>query len=496
MDNQENKKNNGGIEGSIFRSPLTVFLAFVLGIWSLFSVFLYPAVTTPWSNQAFLDLPFLQMIEVILSWYLSPLVIYLMITVLIGLVLAYQFTSNYFSYIHGNSIGLNSTSPFWIWVFGIPAHDIVNIGIKSMQDRRIHLLEEVGGPSKISIGAENAIIVESPHKAVQIVGPTMNLPGGCFIFRNFEILKHVVDLQNQTFRLDIDTRTKDGMRIFFKDIRITYSIDRDSQPITLTRPYPYDSHSIYHLFYQNPLNDIARIFEETIKQEIVSMVRQYKSDVFHPTSGGDLVNEQINYSTPSASGFRKRKKYEFLLQNPKIAFQNNHLKRKSLFYGRIHKGFYRPFLDTSSVKSGNIFPRQNIQKENPEALIKNIGSHLEKRMREMGFQIYLCSFGSIELSDMRKSNLSSEIENSNNWRSTELADPIRLQKSAEQKEILSIIKTMGDLQSQHANQEIINTLRSFIETNSKGKKDQKRINDRPVITACKNIDQHPTDKKI
>ncbi len=108
----------------------------------------------------------------------------------------------------------------------------------------------VGGPGWIQVNLENMAVFERRDGTPHLIGPTRDKPGNVETIHSFERLREVIDLreQDQLFKgFPVEGRTRDGISLTVKYVRIIYSVLRD--PKGPPNEYSFDKAGIEHLVY-------------------------------------------------------------------------------------------------------------------------------------------------------------------------------------------------------------------------------------------------------
>jgi hypothetical protein len=144
----------------------------------------------------------------------------------------------------------------------------------------------IGGPGKVSVYLENAAVFERIGGMTHVIEPTTTKKGGktrkeepknssflsrtqgllgainrveeseqvsvkdsARVLESFERLRSVIDLRDQVQEFSVEGRTRDGIPIQAKNLRVIFSVHRDGQDSTLTTPYPFDQDALETLVY-------------------------------------------------------------------------------------------------------------------------------------------------------------------------------------------------------------------------------------------------------
>ena len=147
----------------------------------------------------------------------------------------------------------------WQAAFSVPDYDILHIenGEVRPEDRRLPVFR-IGGPGYVQVGLENASVFERMDGFVNIIGPTTQGILRTERLEGFERLRGVIDLRDQTATPDVVGRTRDGIPVTVRNIRMLYSVIRPGdQTPTLNRPYPFTNASIRTLVYDQNRDTIT-----------------------------------------------------------------------------------------------------------------------------------------------------------------------------------------------------------------------------------------------
>lgn len=113
--------------------------------------------------------------------------------------------------------------------FGIrPYRLTIENGGVARQDSRSPLLH-IGGPGQVQVNLENLAVFDRIDGSPHIIGPTASHSSGRAAIDSFERLRDVIDLRDQMTRaedLSLEARTRDGIRIILRDVRLMFSILR------------------------------------------------------------------------------------------------------------------------------------------------------------------------------------------------------------------------------------------------------------------------------
>ena len=110
-------------------------------------------------------------------------------------------------------------------------------------------LIQIGGPGKIQVELDSAALFEKADGTCRVVGPTVDAKDS--FIEGFERLREVIDLRDlATDALTITCRSRDGIPVIAKDVRLVASVNRGKQTATLEKPFPFEEDAIRQLVFQ------------------------------------------------------------------------------------------------------------------------------------------------------------------------------------------------------------------------------------------------------
>jgi hypothetical protein len=106
-----------------------------------------------------------------------------------------------------------------------------------------HALARVGGPGQVRVHLENAAVFETRDGELRVLGPTSRRA----VIEGFERLRTVVDLRDQVLNLNVQARSRDGLRVSVEGARAVFSVRRGSREASLRLPHPFEEEAILRL---------------------------------------------------------------------------------------------------------------------------------------------------------------------------------------------------------------------------------------------------------
>ena len=419
-----------------------------------------------------------------ISLFFEPPVLFLVFSILCASLLAYKCVDNYFVSIHGKTNLKISRFTLRKRVFGNPKDELTKISDLKQEEKNLQPLKIIGGPARIMVPAENAALLENQNFQVQIIGPTLNMPGNYYLMNNFELLKDVINLQNQSIQMDVKIQTKDGQQLLIKNLQAIFSVYRDRKTSTLTRPYPFNTRSIFTLYYSIAPDSLQDKFGDILKCGLVHFFRQFNSSEFFRERNNLSVKTERNQSQirfPSI--FRKRQKFSAIIRKPIFSFFQKHIQKRNCFSQRRVKKIRQLYLDSiiSTDTQTRILEEQN--SKNFTDFIKNFQTDISPYLEKKGFQLHLLSYGTIEFEKRNKKINLNELDGKGVNHSDEYF----------QNQITQLLKYMNDSNNIFADKEYqkenLKKIRTILESSLNTEKGKLKFRDRQLEKAIDNIDQ-------
>lgn len=113
----------------------------------------------------------------------------------------------------------------------------------------------IGGPGKAVVELDTVAVFEKPDGTPHIIGPTVK---GGVLLEGFERYRQALDLRDQyTDPLEASGRSRDGIPVSARDVRMVFSIWREGQGPTAEIPHPFSKRAVEALVYRQTCNVIA-----------------------------------------------------------------------------------------------------------------------------------------------------------------------------------------------------------------------------------------------
>jgi hypothetical protein len=188
----------------------------------------------------------------------------------------------------------------------------------------------IGGPGKVRVYLENAALFEEAGGTSRVIEPTTpkstqkakqrdehNESGraiwqgwfsplfrpnrmsvrsetdGAMILKGFERLRQVIDLRDLVEEFDVEARTRDGIPIRAKNLRVIFSVRRDGQEPSLEKPYPFNKTAIESLVYGMTREAWTDTMAAQIKRELVKFIARHTLSEFLAAIGRPEIEQAI-----------------------------------------------------------------------------------------------------------------------------------------------------------------------------------------------------------
>jgi hypothetical protein len=193
------------------------------------------------------------------------------------------------------------------------------------QDSPIFL---IGGPGKARVYLENAAVFEQVGGMPRVIGPTTKKSSktsksdqatgnsylgrsqgllaamrrfdrdayrskndGARVLGSFERLRSVIDLRDQLQEISVNARTRDGIPISVRNMRVIYSVQRDGQEPSLEKPYPFNQDAVEALVYDLSRESWTDAMAAQIKREIGAFIFRHTLSEFLAAIGRPELEE-------------------------------------------------------------------------------------------------------------------------------------------------------------------------------------------------------------
>jgi hypothetical protein len=159
-------------------------------------------------------------------------------------------------------------------------------GRVSENDQESPLLQ-IGGPGIVHAKLENVAIFEKLNGQVHIIGQKPGDKKPSNIIDGFERLREVIDLRNQMTlanELQVEGRTRDGIRIMAKNVRVVFSVLRDvsgGASSTATNPYTYQEEALKSLVFKRGSNvPWTAVMKGMVRRNLQEFIAEHRLSEF------------------------------------------------------------------------------------------------------------------------------------------------------------------------------------------------------------------------
>jgi hypothetical protein len=214
-------------------------------------------------------------------------------------------------------------------------YDVVEIkdGEVNLPDQNSPLFL-IGGPGKVRVYLENAAVFEQVGGMPRVIGPTTQkhstttksdrAVGKSFLARSqgllasvmryesednrskndsakllgsFERIRSVIDLRDQVQEISVHARTRDGIPVTVKNMRVIYSVLRDGKQPSLQIPYPYNQDAVESLVYDLTRESWTDAIAAQIKREIGAFIFRHTLSEFLAAIGRPELEQAVRNIT-------------------------------------------------------------------------------------------------------------------------------------------------------------------------------------------------------
>lgn len=137
---------------------------------------------------------------------------------------------------------------------------------EALEEHKVSPVLLIGGPGKVIVDIDSAVLFEKPDGTPRVIGPTGNEPKGKATLDGFErfrgafdLREHFIELRDQKKTSDpkeetkspaVKSRSQDGIPITATDVRFMFSVDRGVNKPDDKNPYPFNPKAIESLVYK------------------------------------------------------------------------------------------------------------------------------------------------------------------------------------------------------------------------------------------------------
>ncbi|MAT43241.1 MAG: hypothetical protein CL609_12950 [Anaerolineaceae bacterium] len=160
----------------------------------------------------------------------------------------------------------------------------------------------IGGPGKAEVNVENVAVFEKIDGSSTIAGTASKKKP--YKLEGFERLRSVIDLRELTSTFSIFSRTRDGIPINIIDVNLVFSVFRNNEFRTLTRPYPYTRQGINWLVYQQVQGKWTTALVGLVRGELARFISEHNLSEILAAPGSPEIDQQLNHQRLIAKRIR------------------------------------------------------------------------------------------------------------------------------------------------------------------------------------------------
>jgi hypothetical protein len=190
----------------------------------------------------------------------------------------------------------------------------------------------IGGPGKLRVYLENAAVFERIGGMPHVIAPTTTKKGGktrketpqnssliaksqgllgairrteeseqvsvkdtAKVLASFERLRSVIDLRDQVQEISVEGRTRDGILIQAKNLRVIFSVDRDGKESTLSKPYPFNQDTLEPLVYGLGRTSWTTAMISQIRRELGAFIARHTLSEFLAAIGRPELEQATEF---------------------------------------------------------------------------------------------------------------------------------------------------------------------------------------------------------
>ncbi len=214
-----------------------------------------------------------------------------MALIIIGYRLALQLTSAFLA--HNFELDSENISRQYILrsTFSVSNKEMIELENGSLNTKKNqHSLIKLGGPAQVEIKAGNAAVFEKLDGTTEIIASAFD---GKIQIEGFEKLRAGYDLRDQSTLFTIFCRTKDGIPIYIKDLRIIFNINGLANNFAAKDYIMPDLDAIYWATYKLPDVPWQRYFIDLFQKEFSKFVSTKKiTEILVVKSGSECEMEK------------------------------------------------------------------------------------------------------------------------------------------------------------------------------------------------------------
>lgn len=376
-----------------FRYGFFQFLFFFTWTMCAFTFHKPGEIDYPWLDFLYtIPYPIMGTLKSIIELFLSLDVLLVMFSLVMGYIVALKITSIYLADLF--DIKDNSISEKYLKqsAFSFPGY--YQIHVENAQIRpedQKSPISKIGGPGKVLINLENAVVFEKIDGIPRVEGPSFEKP---VELESFERIRKVIDLRDQTATLDISTRTLDGIPIEIKDIRIIFSVLRTSNRHSLENPYSFREDAINWLVFQQGPGPWTTSLINQVRTELTEFINNHLLSELLSSVGTPEINQQIQNQIKIYKNIRRNwshtRRYKIDRNFVRIR-KTNAPNYKPIYYRKKHHKLKRlPIIYFSNKR---IVPEFVPRKAISNLFYENIANSFQSKIQKYGMRLEWINVG-------------------------------------------------------------------------------------------------------
>ena len=151
----------------------------------------------------------------------------------------------------------------------------------------------IGGPGRVQVNLENVACLRKSMGLPEVIGPTVGQPAYTRTIDGFEKLRQVIDIRDQTVKLNLDARTKDGIHLKAESVRLLFSVQRTTSLSTLARPYPFAIEGILSLVYDQGRGPWYAAMQGLVRGALIGFISDRTFGEIFAAAGEPEVRRQM-----------------------------------------------------------------------------------------------------------------------------------------------------------------------------------------------------------
>jgi len=347
----------------------------------------------PWLDFLFtIPYPIMGTLKSIIELFLAWDVLLVMFSLVMGYIVALKITSIYLADLF--DIKDISISEKYLKQSAFSFPGFYQIQVENAQIRpedQKSPISKIGGPGKVLINLENAVVFEKIDGIPRVEGPSFEKP---VELESFERIRKIIDLRDQTATLDISTRTLDGIPIEIKDIRIIFSVLRTSNRHNLENPYTFREEAINWLVFQQGPGPWTTSLINQVRTELTEFINNHLLSELLSSVGAPEINQQLQNQIKIYKNIRRNwshsRRYKIDRNLIRIR-KTNAPNYKPIYYRKKHHKLKRmPIIYFNNKKTVPEFvPRKAIS----NLFYENIANSFQSKIQKLGMRLEWINVG-------------------------------------------------------------------------------------------------------